>query len=339
MRLPTPPARPPRPAAATGGSSFVREALYLPLAPAPAEVFRAGEQEGRAHTPSLRVICLPGNPGAGAFYTRFAEALAADLGCSVSVMSLLGHHPPVGDSKLHPPLTLAAQVATAAAFLQTELDAAGPGGRIAVIGHSIGATIGARAVAVVNGDGDASSTPATTTTTTPSRVAAVAALMPYARFNDAAPSQIALRAFTARPRVRGAAAAVASSLPRGLTSALVRATAARGWSCDRALPALLDFVRADGPSHSFALAADEFSVLAAPREAAWAAYSRLGPRLAVFAAEQDHWFDRCHWDDVAAVAPAASFAVVQGAKHDFVTCAQTTQRVAAAVAAEVRRRL
>ena len=338
MRLPTPPARPPRPAAATGAATtFVREAVHLPLAPAPAEVFRAGEQnQGSAHTPSLRLLVVPGNPGAGAFYTRFAEALAADLGCSVSVMSLLGHHPPIGGGDLHPPLTLAAQVATAAAFLKTELDAAGPGGRVAVVGHSIGATIGARAVAVVDGDSDASTTNASTT---PSRVAAVAALMPYARFNEAAPSQLALRALTARPRVRGAAAAVASSLPRGLTAALVRATAARGWSCDRALPALLDFVRAGGPSHSFALAADEFSVLAAPRETAWAAYSRLGPRLAVFAAEQDHWFPRPHWDDVAVVAPAASFAVVQGAKHDFVTCAHTTQRVAAAVAAEVRRRL
>lgn len=324
MRLPSPPPRAPRSAQRTP-AGVVREAFHC--APGPAEVFRAGPVTTGNN---IRVVIHPGNPGAGAFYTRLAELLAHELNAPVSVLSLVGHHPPLdADHAPHPPLTLAAQVDAAAAFLRAELDA-NPGGRVAVVGHSIGGTIGARAVAAV----EKSAEPSTT-----ARIAAVAALMPYARFNEAAAGQRALRAFTRAPAVRGVAAAAAAALPRGATAALVRATAARNWSCDRALPALLDFIKAGGPAHSFALAADEFRVLATPPSAAWAPYARLGPRLAVFAAPADHWFAEAHWRDVRAAAPDASFAVVDGARHDFVTCADQTARLAAAVAAEVRKRL
>ena len=76
-----------------------------------------------------------------------------------------------------------------------------------------------------------------------------------------------------------------------------------------------------------------------PPAAAWAPYAALGGRLAVLAAPGDHWCPETHWEEVRSAAPAASFAVLPAARHDFVTCATATADVAARVAAEVRRRL
>ena len=326
-----------------------RSHVTLPSFDSPSELVRV---RGARAPPPARVLILPGNPGAAAFYGAFAERLAADLGgADVTVLSLRGHGglPPGVRAHGHAPLDLAAQVDHAAAALTAMLHGTELGPRcsspVVVIGHSIGATVAARAVAAV----EAASPPTAPTWDSPPSpdgdsekspsgrcVAAAVALMPYARFDDGSPVQRRLRRLAAARSVAAAAASALAALPARAQRAALTATAGRAWTCGRAPDALLEFIKCGGAAHALALAADEFRVLRTAPAPAWAPYARLHARLAVIAAPNDAWFPAHHWAECRAAAPRAAFEEIKGVRHDFVTDAAATAATAAAAARLVR---
>ena len=306
--------------------------------------------------PPLRVLVLPGNPGAAAFYTPFLARLHERLGgrADVVALSLHGHdaglgleagagwaHPPrkrgAGVRNLAPVTGLDGQVAhavAAAAALAATGSVCGSGGGgpapVALVGHSIGALIALRAAAALDAGGERGST------------AAVVALMPYLAFNAAAPQQRALKLLTRRPG-RAAAAAAAAGLaaqPGRVQGAILRAAtgpADRGLA-PHAAGAVLAFLGAGGTRHALGLAATEFKQLSAPAfTPEWGLLARLGSRGAAFYADGDHWCPvECGVAGLgaaAAAAPDAKIRLLDNQRHDFPVCEARSASAADAVAA------
>ena len=234
------------------GFAFPSETLTL------AAVATSGTATNTA--PRLRILVLPGNPGAAAFYGPFLARLHARLGggADVVALSLHGHEAGVGDapgpawrlppskrrgeggdgrptrpSLLLPVTGLDGQVAHAAAAAAGLAETGsvcgrgdGPPAPLALVGHSIGALIALRAAALLEegGGGGAGGTPAPVAPAPAITIPSVVALMPYLAFNASAPQQRALRLATRRPGrvVAAVAAAGLARLPGRVQRSILR---------------------------------------------------------------------------------------------------------------------
>jgi hypothetical protein len=312
-------------------------------------------------TPSLRVLILPGNPGAAGFYAPFAARLHARLGGAADVVSLSlhGHDaggPGGGDgaSWVHPPARSTrgrvtgldgqvAHAAAAAAALAAHGCVSGVSTttstpttpttptRLAIVGHSIGGLIALRAAAARASPDDV-----------------VIALMPYTRFNPV-PQQRFLRVVTGLRPLRGLASAAAAglgALPARAQALLLRLATgpprARGTPASarglapHARAIVLSFLKAGGTAHALGLAATEFAALDGLTPE-WHLLDALGDRGAVFFAPPgDHWSPAdCALAGAAAAAaaaPDATVAVLEDQRHDFPVCLDRSDAAADAVA-------
>eukprot|EP00968_Pinguiococcus_pyrenoidosus_P001308 scaffold58_cov256-Pinguiococcus_pyrenoidosus.AAC.3 len=138
------------------------------------EVLRCVAGDDAAAAARRQVLILPGNPGIPGYYEDFATALAkrlsADGGVTVTALGLLGH---CADAKSDPTtfrvFGLDEQIEHATEQLG-ELEKAAPrDAKIAVLGHSIGANIGLKAVHALDW---------------PQKVKAVGLLTPFLQNND-----------------------------------------------------------------------------------------------------------------------------------------------------------
>ena len=261
---------------------------------------------------SLRVVCVPGNPGCSAWYDDYSLALHERLGGRAEVVTLgyAGHGLEERDGgRVFSFEEQSQQLAAAIGALADEQ--AHPGAPFVLVGHSIGGYFCLESAREAQlGE----------------RVAAVVGLTPFLESNHKSGKQRFLRAiaglFAAR-QLTAAFVTLVNLLPRAVQTLAVGALAGlQGRAADVALTTLVNRGRWGAGLRNYTfMGSGEMEAFAVRGKYCREHLRSVAQKTMLIYAEDDHWAPTEHRDAIANDVPEMRMASARGfEKHDFPTC-------------------